>query len=108
MRFETTIVSFRVKAAVRSLCQILGLRDPYTIATEFAARTRGTAMSLVTFAFMVGGAAGTQIGGQIAAAASFQSMYALFGGGLLVLALVALPALRSADSKTPAIMAQRA
>lgn len=79
-----------------------------TIATQFAARARGTAMSLVTFAFMIGGAAGTQIGGRIADAASFQVMYALFGTGLLVLALAALPALNSADSKTPDVVPQRA
>lgn len=70
-----------------------------TIATEFAARARGTAMSLVTFAFMVGGAAGTQLGGRIASASSFQTMYALYGVGLLVLALAALPVLRGVESK---------
>lgn len=79
-----------------------------TIATQFAAKARGTAMSLVTFAFMIGGAAGTQLGGRIADAASFQVMYAVFGGGLLALALAALPALRSADARTPVVVTQRA
>jgi len=71
-----------------------------TIATEFAARARGTAMSLVTFAFMVGGAAGTQLGGRIAAASSYQTMCAVYGTGLLVLAHAALPVLRGVEPKS--------
>ena len=38
-------------------------------------------MSLVTFAFMVGGAAGTQLGGRIASATSLTSLYAIYGAG---------------------------
>lgn len=68
-----------------------------TVATQFAARARGTAMSLVTFAFMVGGAAGTQLGGRIAGASTFNTMYAAYGVGLLLLAIVAWPALAGAD-----------
>ena len=79
-----------------------------TVATEFAARARGTAMSLVTFAFMVGGAAGTQLGGRIAEAASFNTMYAAYGVGLFVLALVALPALAAADVKSADTVVQPA
>jgi len=79
-----------------------------TVATEFAARARGTAMSLVTFAFMVGGAAGTQLGGRIAGASSFNMMYAVYGAGLLVLGLVALVALQGADAPAPAVAAQSA
>ena len=69
-----------------------------TVATEFAARARGTAMSLVTFAFMVGGALGTQLGGRIAGATTFNTMYALYGTGLLLLGLIALPALGTAGA----------
>jgi predicted MFS family arabinose efflux permease len=68
-----------------------------TVATEFAARARGTAMSLVTFAFMVGGAMGTQVGGRIAETATFSTMYAVYGAGLLLVGLLSLPALRGAD-----------
>lgn len=71
-----------------------------TVATEFAARARGTAMSLVTFAFMVGGAIGTQLGGRIAGVASFNTMYAVYGAGLLVLGLVALRALGATNAAT--------
>lgn len=73
-----------------------------TVATEFAARARGTAMSLVTFAFMVGGAVGTQIGGHIAGAATFNTMYAVYGAGLLLLGLAALPALGAAGAAAAA------
>lgn len=69
-----------------------------TVATEFAARARGTAMSLVTFAFMVGGAVGTQLGGRIAEAGSFPVVYAAYGVGLFVLSLLSAPALRGADA----------
>ncbi len=64
-----------------------------TMATEFAAKARGTAMSLVTFAFMIGGAIGTSLGGRLVEATSYSTLYATFGAGLAVLALVALPLL---------------
>ncbi|MGB4592468.1 MAG: MFS transporter [Coriobacteriia bacterium] len=67
-----------------------------TIATEFAAKARGTAMSLVTFAFMVGGAAGTQIGGRLVEATSYSTLYAVYGAALALLALAALPMLGGA------------
>jgi len=70
-----------------------------TTATEFAAQARGAAMSLAPFSFMLGGAAGTQLGGLIIGATSFGAMYALAAIGLLVLAGVALVALRVTDSR---------
>ena len=79
-----------------------------TVATEFAARARGTAMSLVTFAFMVGGAIGTQLGGRIAGASTFNVMYAVYGVGLLSLGLAALAALRGADAPIPVAEAEAA
>lgn len=69
-----------------------------TVATQFAAKAQGTAMSLVTFAFMVGGAAGTQLGGRIATATSLTSLYAIYGVGLLVLAIAAFFAVNVAGS----------
>lgn len=61
-----------------------------TIATEFAAKARGIAMSLVAFCFMGGGGIGTAIGGKIVAASSFQMLFAIYGTGLLLLTLSAL------------------
>ena len=78
-----------------------------TVATEFAAKARGTAMSLVTFAFMVGGAVGTQAGGRIASASTLTSLYAVYGLGLLVLAVAALFGL-GAGSPNPEAAAEPA
>ena len=69
-----------------------------TIATEFAERARGAAMSLIAFAFMVGGSGGTMLGGRIILGASYQTLYLGFGvalAGLSLVALVALPAGRT-------------
>lgn len=74
-----------------------------TVATQFAAKAQGTAMSLVTFSFMVGGAIGTQAGGRIAAGTSMTSLYLIYGAGLLALATVALFAVGSAGSKAPVV-----
>jgi predicted MFS family arabinose efflux permease len=56
-----------------------------TIATEFAAKARGIAMSLVAFCFMGGGGIGTAIGGRIVAASSFERLFTIYGVGLLLL-----------------------
>lgn len=61
-----------------------------TIATEFAAKARGIAMSLVAFCFMGGGGIGTAIGGRIVAAFSFERLFTLYGMGLLLLTIAAL------------------
>ncbi len=63
-----------------------------TTATQFAAKARGTAMSLVAFAFMVGGAIGTALGGRIIEATSYHEFYLIGGVGLAALTLVALVA----------------
>ena len=61
-----------------------------TLATEFAARARGTAMSLVAFCFMGGGGAvGTALGGRFIDTAGFTAFYGLWGVLLLTLAGVA-------------------
>jgi predicted MFS family arabinose efflux permease len=64
-----------------------------TIATEFAAKARGAAMSLVTFSFMLGGAIGTSIGGRLISATSLDRLYLVYAVGLGLLALAAIPAL---------------
>ena len=60
------------------------------IATEFAAKARGFAMSLVAFCFMGGGGIGTAIGGRIVAESSFENLYTIYGAGLLLLMISAL------------------
>jgi predicted MFS family arabinose efflux permease len=63
-----------------------------TTATQFAAKARGTAMSLVAFAFMVGGAIGTALGGRIIEATGYREFYLIGGVGLAALTLVSLVA----------------
>jgi len=61
-----------------------------TIATEFAAKARGIAMSLVAFCFMGGGGIGTAIGGKIVAASSFDRLFTIYGIGLLLITISTL------------------
>jgi len=73
-----------------------------TVATEFARAARGTAMSLVTFAFMIGGAVGTQLGSRVIGGAGSTAMYVAYGAGLAVLGIIALPALSAASRELEA------
>ncbi len=60
-----------------------------TLATEFAKKARGVAMSLVAFSFMVGGSIGTGIGGRLINAFGYQSFFMAYGALLIILSLVA-------------------
>lgn len=55
-----------------------------TIATEFAAKARGVAMSLVAFCFMGGGGLGTAIGSRIVANYGMNTLFVVYGFGLLL------------------------
>jgi predicted MFS family arabinose efflux permease len=74
-----------------------------TIATEFAAKSRGMAMSLVAFAFMGGGGIGTAIGGRLINAGGFPLLYGAYSLALAVLVVFALIVVRDAGTadKTP-------
>ncbi|GAF25435.1 MFS transporter [Neomoorella thermoacetica] len=71
-----------------------------TIATEFAARARGTAMSLVAFAFMGGGGVGTAIGGRLIHAFNFNRFFAFYALCLLLLIILAALVVR-VDTAAP-------
>ncbi len=60
-----------------------------TTATQFAPKARGTAMSLVAFSFMVGGAMGTLLGGRLIVGLGFNRFYLAFGVVLVCLGLAA-------------------
>lgn len=60
-----------------------------TVATEFAAKARGAAMSLVAFCFMGGGGVGTAIGGRLLKTSSFEAFFFYYGLALLVLTVLA-------------------
>lgn len=72
-----------------------------TIATEFAAKSRGVAMSLVAFFFMGGGGVGTAIGGRIVSAFGFEKLFTIYGFGLLLVTLVAFSVKRSFQVNVP-------
>ncbi|OPX86318.1 MAG: Inner membrane transport protein YnfM [Pelotomaculum sp. PtaB.Bin104] len=61
-----------------------------TMATEFAAQSRGAAMSLVAFCLMGGGGIGTAIGGRIIQNNGFSVIFELHAVGLAILAVTAL------------------
>lgn len=56
-----------------------------TIATEFADKSRGIAMSLVAFFFMGGGGLGTALGSRIVQSSSMSTLFTVYGIGLLLL-----------------------
>jgi len=66
-----------------------------TIATEFAAKARGIAMSLVAFCFMGGGGIGTAIGGKIVAVSSYERLFIVYGLGLMLVTISTLLVNRS-------------
>ena len=61
-----------------------------TIATEFAAKSRGVAMSLVAFFFMGGGGLGTAIGSRIVQNSSLTTLFMVYGIGLVLLVFTVL------------------
>jgi predicted MFS family arabinose efflux permease len=61
-----------------------------TMATEFAAKARSIATSLIAFFFMCGGGIGTAIGGRIVASASYASLFTIYGIGLLLVTLAVI------------------
>ena len=56
-----------------------------TIATEFADKSRGIAMSLVAFFFMGGGGLGTALGSRIVQSSSMRTLFIVYDIGLLLL-----------------------
>lgn len=56
-----------------------------TIATEFADKSRGIAMSLVAFFFMGGGGVGTALGSRIVQSSSMSTLFIVYDIGLLLL-----------------------
>jgi predicted MFS family arabinose efflux permease len=67
-----------------------------TIATEFASRARGMAMSLVAFAFMGGGGIGTALGGRLIRDGGFARLYGVYAIALAVLVVAAVIVVRDA------------
>ncbi len=69
-----------------------------TIATQFAAKARGVAMSLVAFAFMGGGGIGTALGGRLIGSLGFTRFFGAYALALAVLVVLALILIRDAGT----------
>jgi predicted MFS family arabinose efflux permease len=72
-----------------------------TTATQFAEKARGAAMSLVAFAFMVGGSAGTMLASRVILGTSYHDLYLAFGFALVGLSFVALVAIPAQSAQRP-------
>jgi len=79
-----------------------------TIATEFAAKARGMAMSLVAFAFMGGGGIGTAIGGRLISAGGFTLFYGTYSLALAALVVLAVIVVRDVSSEHERLVSSRA
>jgi len=90
------LVGLLVGVCLLGLGFMLAHSSLLTIATEFAAKARGTAMSLVAFGFMGGGGVGTAIGGHLIKTLGYAAFFRSFGIALLLLAAVAWFAVRTA------------
>lgn len=73
-----------------------------TLATEFAAKARGVAMSLVAFCYMFGGSVGTAIGSRVVRTEGFVALFVAYGLGLLLLLVGALGIVKSPAIESPA------
>ena len=98
----THLAAFAVAILLLGLGFMFAHSSLLTIVTGFAERARGAAMSLIAFAFMVGGSGGTMLGGRIILGAGYGALYLGFGVALAALsavALVALPADKPAEER---------
>ena len=95
-----------VGVALLGLGFMLAHSSLLTIATEFAPRARGMAMSLVAFAFMGGGGLGTAIGGRMVRAGGFALFYGVYALALALLVVVALIVVRDVAGSRQQIAAR--
>lgn len=90
LAFGTVLAVLIIGVGLMGLGFMLAHSTFLTIATEFAAKTRGVAMSLVAFFFMGGGGLGTAIGSRIVQSSALNTLFAVYGGGLLLLIVTVL------------------
>lgn len=84
------LVLLIVDVALLGLGFMLAHSTFLTIATEFAAKARGAAMSLVAFFFMGAGGLGTAIGGQFIKLWGYPQFFLTYGAGLFLLLLISV------------------
>lgn len=101
--FGVNIALFIVGIATLGLGFIFTHSTLVTRATGFAQKTRGTAMSLVSFCFMGSGGIGTAIGGRLIAGRGIESVFGIYGAGLVIALMVVLLLLRQDNKETAGI-----
>ena len=79
-----------------------------TIATEFASKARGVAMSLVAFAFMGGGGIGTALGGRLIRTGGFLQLYGTYSIALAVLVVLAVIMIRDVGPQGERLVSSKA
>ncbi|WP_366924586.1 MFS transporter [Metallumcola ferriviriculae] len=85
----TNLYLLIIAVALLGLGFMLAHSSLLTIATEFAQKARGAAMSLVAFCFMGGGGIGTAIGGRIIDSLDMTRLFLIYGAGLVFLVILA-------------------
>jgi predicted MFS family arabinose efflux permease len=85
LTFGNVLIMLIVGVGLLGLGFMLAHSTFLTIATEFAAKSRGVAMSLVAFFFMGGGGLGTAIGSRIVQNSSLNTLFMVYGVGLVLL-----------------------
>ena len=99
--FGNTLAMLIVGVGLMGLGFMLAHSTFLTIATEFAAKSRGVAMALVAFFFMGGGGLGTAIGSRIVSGGSLTTLFTIYGIGLFALLLAVLAIKKSFTAQTP-------
>ena len=88
----THLAGFAIAVLLLGLGFMFAHSSLLTTATQFAEKARGAAMSLVAFAFMVGGSVGTMLAGRVILGTSYRDLYLAFGTALVALSAAALAA----------------
>lgn len=88
--FGNILAIFMIGVGLLGLGLMLAHSTFLTIATGFAEKWRGVAMSLVAFCMMGGGGLGTAIGSRIVGNSSYHTLFTSYGVGLIGLILAVL------------------
>lgn len=83
--FGNMLIALVIGIALLGVAFTLAHSTFLTLISEFAAKSRGVAMSLAAFCFMGGGGLGVLMGSNILRISDFLMMFAIYGTGVLVL-----------------------
>ncbi|MCD8553369.1 MFS transporter [Seleniivibrio sp.] len=95
----TNIYMVVIAVSLLGLGFILTHSTLMTQITGMAHTSRGTAMGLLAFSFMGGGAIGTALGGRIVTASDLKHLFLIFGTALIVTLILSLLTLRNLGAR---------